>query len=182
MLSVVVQGNDCSLFLCAFWLESTEVTQTMGRQRNSVIFQFLGRAKLWRVTLYRRKWPYGFIHEKMTKRVLHNRPNGFKMKENESQEHIQADTGDFEPIGTLFAPFFVIFLMDEPIGSFSPVQGAGDVNFLIWWKTSFLVYSQFVSGGTVRKSICCILHQLIVSSGISDKKWTPKYWPFRIRK
>ena len=62
------------------------------------------------VTLYRRKRPYGFIHWKMTMWVLHNRPNGCKME-------------DFPPLGTVFAPILSFFFMDEPIGSFSPVQG-----------------------------------------------------------
>ena len=49
---------------------------------------------------------------------------GAKWKENESQEHMhQPDTGDFEPIGTVFEPILFLFFKDEPIGSFSPVQG-----------------------------------------------------------
>ena len=45
--------------------------------------------------------------------VLHNRPNGCKTEEN--------DTGDFEPRGTVFET--IVFFRNEPIGSFSPVQG-----------------------------------------------------------
>ncbi len=50
----------------------------------------------------------------MTICVLHNRPNGCKMEENESQEHTHRH---------IFRTHFVIFFNDEPIGSFSSVQG-----------------------------------------------------------
>ncbi len=71
-------------------------------------------------TLYRRKRPYGFIHWKMTMWVLYNRPNGCKMEANGSQERINMR---FCTSRHSFCTHFVIFFMDEPIGSFSPVQG-----------------------------------------------------------
>ena len=56
------------------------------------------------LTMYRGIRPFKFIHGK--------------------NDNSGSYTGDFEPIGTVFEPILFFFFNDEPIGSFSPVQGA----------------------------------------------------------
>ena len=98
-------------------------------------------------TMHRGIRPLRFIHEKMTKRVLHTWPKGCKMDENDSQKHNSSlvclilsfllkslSKGSFFrwrcdrklrkwTLRLSFWTLFVVFLIVEPQGSYSPVHG-----------------------------------------------------------